>query len=140
MAERIPLNSLQRAIYTVLAADATLAGLNATVTDWMLEEQAYPAVVVGEYVQDSQNTKTRAVCEVTMSIHCYSTVKGYKEVNQMMDAVVAALTTATPLELTSGFSSTNGRLVTAWADREINPKGDVVSHAIVQIGFGIAVD
>lgn len=130
--EHIPLNSLQTAVYTALSGDATLAALGASVRDWRVVDLDYPSVTLGPYTQESDRTKGYPVCVVTMEVDCWSKYEGFKEVNQIMEAVVAALT-GSALTLTGGYETTNSQLVQALGLVEIDPQGNVTRHGVVQI-------
>jgi hypothetical protein len=73
-----------------------------------------------------------------MEIDCWSNAGGFKEVNQIMDAVVQAMTDTTALVLTGGYQATNGFLVGAQGLVDIDPQGTLVRHGIVQIGWFLA--
>lgn len=136
--ERIPLNTLQTAVYGILSVDTTLQALGVTVCDWMTQSQPMPAVTIGTYNQEGENTKRYAVTFVTMEIDCYSNTGGFKEVNQIMDAVVQALTPASALSLADGYQATNGMLVSAQGFPDIDLEGNLFRHGVVQIGWHIA--
>jgi len=137
MAEHIPLNSVQKAVFDILTNDATLVSLGVTVTEWMSESQPFPAVTFGQYEQNEGNTKGVPTTEAVMDIDCWSNIHGFKEVNQIMNAATQALTTS-ELSLAGGYQSTQGQLAQAQGFIELDPQGNVIRHGVVRIRWYVA--
>lgn len=134
MAQRIPANALQSAIYTLLTGDATITSLGASVLDYVPSDQDYPYIVIGSFSLEGQQAKS-VVSVVTIEIECMSSVGGMDEVNQMMDAIVEALTTSAPT--LSGFSTHVGVLDSAEADVAIDPQGQIIRVGTVRIRWWV---
>jgi hypothetical protein len=134
----IPLNSLQTAVYTALSNDATLQSLSVTVADWVPETHDWPLVAIGAYDVERDTTKALPIIAATFEIECWSNGQGYKELNQIMDAVCQALTADTALSLSGNYEVTDGNLSHAEAFPDVTPQGEVVRHGIVNVLWHVA--
>ena len=94
---------LQKAIYTALRTDATLIGLagdgaspeRAKVFDRIPQDTVFPYVRIGEGTARDWDTKSTDGQENTLTVHSFSQYSGFKEVKQIMGAIVDALDQAT---------------------------------------------
>ena len=134
----IPLNALQTAVYTALSNDATLASLNVTIADWVSESHDWPLVGIGSYDIDRDTTKQIPIIAVTYEIECWSKGQGFKELNQIMDAVAQAMTANTELSLSGGYQVTDGNLAHAEAFPDVDPQGEIVRHGIIHVLWHVA--
>ena len=135
MSDHIPLNSVQTAVYSILAADVTLVALGVPVFDWVEENQGYPYVTLGEYTQENDESKDGSISEVVMELGCWSSSRNTKQVNEIMNAVAQALTTAN-LTLSGGYRSLRrGFMVSASAVIAEDPNGRIIRHGTVQVGW-----
>lgn len=89
--------AVQQAIVTALKADSALLALvntegsNAGVYDHVDANTPFPYVVVGESTGRADDTKTEHGMDQVVTIHGWSEYRGYKEIKQIMGAVVTAL-------------------------------------------------
>lgn len=91
---------LQQAVYTALNTDSALAsamGISESPTDAPVfdgqapDGQAMPYLVIGEGTQSEEDTKDSDWMAQRLMIHTFSDYRGFKEVRQVMAAVIDAL-------------------------------------------------
>lgn len=141
MAERIPLNSLQKAIYGRLvgyAAIATATGKTGaeSVYDEVPESTTFPYIVIGETEGSDEANKSNPAKEVIVTLYAFSNDPGTKQLNDILDAIVEALTSSA-LTLTDNFGEGISRLESWSARKEQAPDGNVIRRGIVKHRFVI---
>ncbi len=100
MKQRSPLLSLQKAVY-----DRLKAKLTTPVYDNVPDNAKIPYITIGETTALNWSTKIEAGQEITHTLHIFSQYPGMKEILELTDQVIQALTHA-PLDLKSdGFQS-----------------------------------
>jgi len=123
---RSPLLALQKAIY-----DRLSQALTCTIYDSVPQGAAMPYVTIGEDTAIDWSTKLENGQEVTHTLHIWSDYEGAKEVKQITDEVVQAITFQ-PLEL-EGFY-----MVIAMLDMtEVIRDPDGYRHSVVRFRFKI---
>lgn len=84
---RSPLLPLQKAIY-----DRLIQRTLYPIYDEVPQNSKYPYVVLASETMTDWSVKTTAGGEVTITLSLYSQGKGYKELKEMIDAVVQTIT------------------------------------------------
>ncbi|MDD3157670.1 DUF3168 domain-containing protein [Anaeromusa sp.] len=96
---RIPMNALQKGVYSILSTKQTTP-----VYDDVPPEAVLPYVTLGAFTCKRNGGKTTDIADVSQQIHVWSAYEGKREVNDIADDVTAVLT-AWPLDLAAdGFS------------------------------------
>ncbi|MGH3933640.1 MAG: DUF3168 domain-containing protein [Pseudonocardiaceae bacterium] len=78
---------LQQAIYSRLAPDAALAALITGVFDEVPIGAATPYVVIGDVTEDLSEAHDRYGIDATVTVHIWSTYRGYYEAAQILKEV-----------------------------------------------------
>jgi hypothetical protein len=104
--QRIPMEALQTALYTVLAANQATP-----VYDNIPRNAAPDYITFGSYTWKANGAKAVAIGDATLNVHIYSSSKGKKVVNQIANAV-ASVVSAVVLDL----SATGFRVLSQWVD------------------------
>ena len=92
MANRSALQAVQNAVYATLNADATLAN---KVFDEPPQEQALPFVVIGDAIEEPNDTFGRYGKAVTFTVTAWSTYAGYKQAQDYHAIALGLLNRAT---------------------------------------------
>lgn len=96
---RIPMNALQRGVYSILTNQTT------PVYDDVPPEAALPYVTLGAFTCKQTGSKTADISDVSLQIHVWSAYEGKREVNEIANDLTAVLT-AWPLDLADdGFKA-----------------------------------
>lgn len=93
MKQRSPILALQKAIY-----DRLKTKLATSVHDAVPDKATFPYITLGETTALDWSTKVEAGQEITHTLHIWSQYPGMKEIHQLVDEVIQALTAA-PLDL-----------------------------------------
>jgi len=123
---RSPLLALQKAIY-----DRLSQALTCTVYDSVPQGAAMPYVTIGEDTAIDWSTKLENGQEVTHTLHIWSDYEGAKEVKQITDDVIQAITSQ-PLAL-EGFYM----VIAALDMTEVIRDPDGYRHAVIRFRFKI---
>jgi len=95
---RIPLNALQKAIYSALTQYQT-----APVYDDVSESATPPYITLGAFTCKANGSKAVDISDVSLQLHIWSQYNGKAEVNEIANDVINVLT-AVPLDLSAdGF-------------------------------------
>lgn len=95
---RIPMNALQKGVYSILSAKQTTP-----VYDDVPADAVLPYITLGSFTCKQVGNKTADLVDVSLQIHIWSAYEGKREVNEIADDVTAVLT-SWPLNLTAdGF-------------------------------------
>jgi len=86
-----PLGPIQKAVYDVLAGDATLGGLVSGVFDEVPEGTAYPYVVIGEALEVPAGSHDRFGRETVLTLHVWTDTRGFSRATQITSRIVALL-------------------------------------------------
>ncbi len=96
---RIPMNSLQKAVYSILSTKQTTP-----VYDDVPQQAELPYVTFGAFTCKQVGSKTTDISDISLQLHIWSVYSGKAEVNGIADDLAAVLT-AWPLDLSAaGFS------------------------------------
>jgi len=144
MAQRIPLDALQKAVSLKLRGDIAVTDLvgrakNPRIFDHVLQGAEHPFIVIGEYEDEGVRTKQRTASQPSFEVEVFTKSKGLRQMNDIMDVVLESLTEST-LDLTAdGFRSIRtGMLIRASAVNEQDPSdGLIVQHGTLEVGFTI---
>jgi hypothetical protein len=139
--ERIPLNSLQKAIYARLvgfAAIATATGKTGaeSVYDDVPEPTTFPYIVIGETEGSDEGTKDGLSKEIVVSIYAFSSEPGYLQLNNILNAILEALTSSS-LTLTDNFGEGISRMESWSSRKEPAPDGNVIHRGLLKHRFVI---
>lgn len=128
-------NLLQAKIYETLVADAGVSALVGTRVYDTLQDPpfAFPFVILGDWDSSASLDKPGAQ-EATITIEARSTQRGNKEVNSVLEAIVAALV---KVRLTpgGGIGRTVGRYVDGASVVEQWDSGEIVQSGFVRLGY-----
>lgn len=125
LSRRIPFNDLQVALFARLNTD-----LSTDVYDYPQSGQAYPYIEIGAFTAAEDNTSTASLHSVTATINTYSSERGLKEVNDIMNAIVVSLTTG-ELSLANNWSVAYMGNELAEVFPEIGSEG-IVQHGVLR--------
>jgi hypothetical protein len=89
---RVPLNALQKAVFTKLNTDSGSWSTAASVYDEVPENASFPYVELGLFTDDFEGTKGKLYSENTQTIAVCSSARGAKELNAIIDQVVQSAT------------------------------------------------
>ena len=134
MGERLPLNSLQKGIYSRLT-DVS-AGISTTVYDEVPENTAPPYVEIGSC---SVALDLETVSECTTTLHAFSDAAGNKESNDILEAAIESLTSSA-LTLDEDFSQAMGRLELAEIFKEYHADGKLIRHGVLRFRWILSDD
>ena len=134
MGERLPLNSLQKGIYSRLT-DVS-AGISTTVYDEVPENTAPPYVEIGSC---SVALDLETVSECTTTLHAFSDAAGNKECNDILEASIESLTSSA-LTLDEDFSQAMGRLELAEIFKEYHADGKLIRHGVLRFRWILSDD
>ena len=115
---------LQEAVYTLLAADAGISALSASVYDFVPKTADLPYILVGDDSSEWNGTMGIDWGDIDVTIHSYTYGEGRKTVKQLMAAVYTALH-KTPLTI-SGFTHVS----TLWQFSDTILEDDGVYHGV----------
>lgn len=117
MAERLPFDAMQMAIFSRLT-DAT-NGIGSTYKDadgnWKVydhvpQDPPMPYVELGGFIGAEEGIKNRRTKEQTFSVHAVSDASGYRELNDLMNAIAQSVTAAEFGSLSDDFRVANGSI------------------------------
>jgi len=132
---RFPLNALQLAVYERLSAD--MAPLGVYDDGAVPEGTAFPYVTIGVPSFAPSPLKGHHLTAATLTFHAFSVGIGKKEVNEMMNRIVASLSRA-PLALTDNFEETT---MGFWEFADNSPEEHevegIVQHGVVRYRWEI---
>lgn len=93
------LNDIQKGLYTKLSEDPILIGMITEVYDYVPDNQPFPQVVIGEFIENAWNCFGGNGKNIIATIHIYSDKKGNKEAFTILNRLNAILNDKTiPLE------------------------------------------
>lgn len=96
---RIPMNALQRGVYSILSQYQTTP-----VYDDVPENAKLPYITLGAFTCKQTGNKTADICDISLQVHIWSEYEGKKEVNEIANDVTAVLT-SWPIDLSAeGFN------------------------------------
>lgn len=98
----VALSPVSAAVYGVLQADATLGAMIAGVGDDIRQATAFPYVWFEVRERERRGFGTGTLPEVELRVHCFSSYRGAKEAQDIIDRVVVLLKDQ-PLTI-SGFT------------------------------------
>jgi len=108
MAERIPIEALQQAIYTRLSTDLGALSPAIPVYSFMAPQDAsYPYAVLSQFSFTPDNTKGSAVQDSVVTVEIYSDSKSATQLNAAINATIASFTSAA-LSLADNFADIFG--------------------------------
>ena len=97
---RIPMNALQKGVYSILSTKQTTP-----VYDDVPPEAVLPYVTLGAFTCKQNGGKTSDISDISLQVHIWSEYSGKREVNEIANDVAAVLT-AWPLDLVAdGFKA-----------------------------------
>ena len=124
MGERLPLNSLQKGIYSRL----TDGSFTFNVYDEVPENTATPYAEIGSC---SVALDLETVSECTTTLHAFSDTAGNKQCNDMLEMAIESLTSSA-LTLDEDFSQAMGRLELAEIFKEYHADGKLIRHGVLR--------
>jgi len=124
MGERLPLNSLQKGIYSRL----TDGSFTFDVYDEVPENTATPYAEIGSC---SVALDLETVSECTTTLHAFSDTAGNKQCNDMLEMAIESLTSSA-LTLDEDFSQALGRLELAEIFKEYHADGKLIRHGVLR--------
>lgn len=138
MAERLPFDALQLALYARLTdpTNGIGAGYGGRVYDDVPIDPTFPYVEMGGFVGESEEGKARNVKAQTCAIHCFSKARGYRELNDLMNAVAQSVTAAEFGTITDDFAISNGsiRIDSFEAFKDFDDEnGELYRHGILRV-------
>lgn len=99
MIRKIPLNALQKGVFSILTQHQTN-----TVYDAVPKNAVFPYVTLGEFTNKFSGSKNVDISDVSLQIHIWSKYEGKAEVNGIAEDLAAVLT-SWPVDLSSaGFN------------------------------------
>ena len=132
MGERLPLNSLQKGIYSRL----TDGSFTFDVYDEVPENTAPPYAEIGSC---SVALDLETVSECTTTLHAFSEAAGNKECNDILEASIESLTSSA-LTLDEDFSQALGRLELAEIFKEYHADGKLIRHGVLRFRWILSDD
>jgi len=129
MAERLPFNSLQKAIYSRLT-DAE-DGIETSVYDQVPGTISPPYVELGEI---SVSLEIEKISEAMALLHVFSQEAGNKEANDIMENIIESLTSSA-LSLDESFSQAQCRIDSADIFKEYHADGLLNRHGTLRFRF-----
>lgn len=96
---RIPLNSVTEALYKLLSESQDVPVYD----DLPTYDVILPIITLGDFTSKPTSSKDDTVTEITMTIDIWSNYEGRKEINGIINDIIAILSNY-DLELTDGFS------------------------------------
>ena len=96
---RIPLISLQQALYTALKTYQTTP-----VFDDVPKNAKLPYITLGAFTCRTDGTKVNDISNTSVQVHIWSEYQGKKQVNEIADDIVTVLGVV-KLELSNGFKA-----------------------------------
>lgn len=109
MNQRLPLNSITQAVAVRLKADMETTPA-CPVFSYVPQNEAFPYVVIGQFVANDDSSKTHYQWDVEFPITVWSNKETNLEVNALLDRVIASLTRPPPLELADDWTITFERV------------------------------
>ncbi|MBW3114189.1 DUF3168 domain-containing protein [Bacillus sp. MCCB 382] len=94
--------ALQMSVYAKLASHTPLTSKISGVYDEVSEGTAYPYVTIGNPTVNDWGSHTTEGEDITLTLHVWSDYKGKREVYEIFNLILEALTTT--LTLSGGFS------------------------------------
>lgn len=119
----LAIQSLQEAVFTVLATDITLSGQVSGVFDHVPGGTAYPYIVIGDSDSRDASTSTGKAEEIDFFARVYSAQAGKKQTQTVMQRITELLHDAS-LSLSGGYVLVNIR----FASSAIQTQRDGLSH------------
>ncbi len=132
MGERLPLNSLQKGIYSRL----TDGSFTFDVYDEVPENTATPYAEIGSC---SVALDLETVSECTTTLHAFSDTAGNKQCNDMLEMAIESLTSSA-LTLDEDFSQALGRLELAEIFKEYHADGKLIRHGVLRFRWILSDD
>jgi len=132
MGERLPLNSLQKGIYSRL----TDGSFTFDVYDEVPENTATPYAEIGGC---SVALDLETVSECTTTLHAFSDTAGNKQCNDMLEMAIESLTSSA-LTLDEDFSQAMGRLELAEIFKEYHADGKLIRHGVLRFRWILSDD
>ena len=132
MGERLPLNSLQKGIYSRL----TDGSFTFDVYDEVPENTATPYAEIGSC---SVALDLETVSECTTTLHAFSDTAGNKQCNDMLEMAIESLTSSA-LTLDEDFSQAMGRLELAEIFKEYHADGKLIRHGVLRFRWILSDD
>ena len=129
MGERLPFNSLQKAIYSRLTDSG--AGISTDVYDEVPETASLPYVELGEI---SVTLEIEKISEAMALLHVFSQEAGNKQANDVMENIIESLTSSA-LSLDESFSQAQCRLEAADIFKEYHADGLLNRHGTLRFRF-----
>ncbi|MEV4672166.1 DUF3168 domain-containing protein [Actinomadura sp. NPDC049382] len=86
-----PLGPIQEAVYDVLTGDATLTGLIEGVFDEIPEGTPYPYVVIGEALEQPDNSHDRFGRQTVLTLHVWTDYRGFSKATEITSRLVSLL-------------------------------------------------
>jgi hypothetical protein len=133
MSERLPLNSLQKGIYSRLT-DGDV-GIDTDVFDEVVDA-VMPYVEIGSC---SVSLELEKISEATTTLHAYSDAAGNKACNDILEASIESLT-GSALTLDESFTQALGRLELAEIFKEYHADGKVIRHGVLRFRWILSDD
>ena len=129
-----------QALYTALTGDATLAGLVRVTAEWPDPNIDLPILVIGDDTISQWDDKLKGGQEIETVLHVFSDYAGWKQVNEICDAIIEAIVSENGAVSLAGASgcrvvSNSGRL--AGPIRKIRENDGKILHAVATINFKI---
>jgi hypothetical protein len=132
MGERLPLNSLQKGIYSRL----TDGSFTFDVYDEVPENTATPYAEIGSC---SVALDLETISECTTTLHAFSDTAGNKQCNDMLEMAIESLTNSA-LTLDEDFSQALGRLELAEIFKEYHADGKLIRHGVLRFRWILSDD
>ena len=132
MGERLPLNSLQKGIYSRL----TDGSFTFDVYDEVPENTATPYAEIGSC---SVALDLETISECTTTLHAFSDTAGNKQCNDMLEMAIESLTSSA-LTLDEDFSQALGRLELAEIFKEYHADGKLIRHGVLRFRWILSDD
>jgi len=93
--KRIPMNALQKGVYSILTTKQTTP-----VYDDVPEGAMFPYVTIGAFTCKSNGAKPTDIMDISLQLHIWSEYSGKMEVNGIADDITAVLT-SWPIDLSA---------------------------------------
>lgn len=95
---RIPMNALQKGVYSILTTKQTTP-----VYDDIPQDAVLPYITIGAFTCKSVGNKTADISDISLQLHIWSEYSGKLEVNEIANDITAVLT-SWPIDLSpEGF-------------------------------------